>query len=797
MRMQTSEVKREEEERYADGVREYATYYGGPAVHDPSHSKPAGIGLHERHQSAPILSTSTSTQSLSSKQIKAAARYRPRKSVSAVLAGQQGTFTRDDRSGNAAAYSRSLGASRTTNLPEVNRRVQLSSEAPELRPSHLPELAQHRTVSWSSEARLDQISYQSQPLAENLPEVNSWKDLSSQAPEVETSTLPEPGSPALLSRFDTAAGLHTLARDPIKDHYRLDVLSRLEVAAATDILQRLESTGLNPTGKLVDPERRSSLVTSLRQAFIKPRPLTSVPLLSVLERVASEGNLPLVKATIALAREPIFLPPEQSYNELAIKHAARHGHQNVVEYIISRSIDFGLDDSRGWGSESLTTIALFEAVRAKQVDLAINLISSRKANVFLPISPPMIEDSTAPRTIFGLIARMDYQHETLTLLRAVMAPKYLTQVGQIKLTDVTSQPNADFRLSIQEAFFWFVKEGWADALELLLDSPMAKLHISFLMRDDQDVAWLNFEIRAFGFGAWDSKSNAAMRTLRILRLLVHKSEYLQSGHHSTNRDILQRALTHSMSQAISLDVPDAINLIVEIDFALLKKRITENGVSRSPLAWAIYKEKFKATEALLRKGACPTDWVDKQHKSGNNLQLAVHRTAAGHPVAQQILSHMLAQHSELIYDAICEAIRCIHPLLVTLLLEAVSRKACPDATSFMRLYEVVLSLRGVSRNEKTLKAYLDMIDTIYNWDTANILPHVQAKAVQRAVKNGNRVGLEKLLKVGVVDRAQLDEVLEWCMATSQKLEWRSLLRFYGAQERVPANEPERTCELYA
>ncbi|KAH7094331.1 hypothetical protein FB567DRAFT_1527 [Paraphoma chrysanthemicola] len=782
--MQASAINQDRVEQFADGAREYSTHYGGSALLEPSHANSTRLVIHGRHQSDPVVSKSESIQALPSKKVKTASRYRPRKPIPGSPSGQQGSSTRDSLSNNAAAYNRFSGASQITKRTEVNRRVQWSLEAPEERASHLLECAQHRLVSRLSQAHLDQSSHQSRPLAENLPEVNFRKDLSSQAPEVVIPSLPELGSPALLSRLDTAAGLHTLARDPIKDHYRLEVLSRLEDDAATEILQRLESTGSNPIRKVVDTERRSSLVTSLRQVFVKPRPLTPVPLLSVLVCVACEGNLPLVKATIALAKESIFLPPERSYNELAIRHAARRGHQDIVDYIISRSTDFGLDDNRGSGGKCLATIALIEAVRGRQTNLASHLLSSRKVNVFMPVALSIIVDGATPRTFFELIVRMDHEHEALPLLRAIMAPEYLTQGCRITRSDTGSQLNAEFRSSVQKSVFVFVKAGWADALELLLDCPLAKSHVNSLMRDDQALACLNIEIRAFGFGTWNEKENAALRRLRILRLLVHKSEYVQAGQHSTNRDALMRALTKAMSQAISLDAPDAVDLIIGIDSTLLSKRIIEKGVSRTPLAWAIFKERYEVVKVLLRKGACPTDWVERTRKSGNNLQLAVHRTAAGRPIAQQILGHMLAKYPELIYDAICEAIRCIDPSLVALLLEATSRKIGTDRISSMRLYEGLLVLRAINTTENSRKAYLRIIDTISNWDTANILPHARAKAVQQAIKYDNRAGVEKLLKIGVIDRAQLDEVLEWCKATSQRLEWRSLLRLYVTQECI-------------
>ncbi|KAF2833782.1 hypothetical protein CC86DRAFT_365594 [Ophiobolus disseminans] len=244
-------------------------------------------------------------------------------------------------------------------------------------------------------------------------------------------------------------------------------------------------------------------------------------------------------------------------------------------------------------------------------------------------------------------------------------------------------------------------------------------------------------------------------------------------------NILSDALDKVMRQAVVVDSADGVDTILNIDSALLKKRLSENGSTVSPLALAILNDAPRAAEVLLKNGAHPNDWA-RDGKTA--LQVAVRRAGTGSMAAQTILVSMLEFVSDLIPVALRNTVKTGNPQLVSSILSLMSDSSTVQNTPPDPLYDFVLALKNKRKDQMNRQNQLEIIDMLHAWDSTLALPHAHTQAVQYAIKFDNYAALEKLLSLGVVNMESLPEVLQWCIRTDQELKWQNLLKLYGTLE---------------
>jgi len=589
--MQQQMARQEEEEQFTDGVQEYAHWYGGPAVRDLSRPRYTSTKIHTEQ-----------------------------------------------------ASKRQLDTGNGRRLATADAHVRVSSQAPELDVSRLPDRSSHRTLSKSYESDANTQGLGSSSVSPGSFEISVRKSSFSQAPEVRPSQLPEHANRQLSRSCSTTAGLHPVTPDTTLEDARSEVISRLDPTIGDEILRRLRSSS-SPVPNAAKPERRRSMVTSLRQAFIRTRPISPDPLIEVLETVARGGSLPLVKATIALIGEPGMLPPKENYAKTALRFAVRLGHADVVDYLLWKGVELVDDQHADIRVEGLhsdlhasVNYALLESIQASQVELALHLVLTQGANAFLPGTTHASDGSHCASTSFAAIVKMKSEKDSVRLLKAIFNRTYFQHVCTTTLVDGSSLVSSRMPQMICEGLVLCIKGAKVEAVTLLLNSQVTEPYIALLMQNETDLLRLNFEIRAFGYGAWDRTTNSSCRKVRIFKLLVEKSIQLRVRDHMFISDIFIDALDRVVGKAISADGHEGVDMMLKIHPGLLRKKLVEDGSSMSPLALAIVKEAPRTADVLLHNGAQPCDWANSK---GTALQLATSKAALGSRAAQKILVSML------------------------------------------------------------------------------------------------------------------------------------------------------------
>jgi hypothetical protein len=567
--------------------------------------------------------------------------------------------------------------------------------------------------------------------------------------------------------------------------------------------------------RLGSKERQGSTVSSFKKSFSLKRANTSAKtasgpsqdaLTDVLEEVALEGSLALVKAVVEMGADPVYrsMGKIKKVKHEALAKATLNGRARVVDYLLKEGASYG--DAAKKDTYSPTDRALLAAAYKGHADLMGCLVASYGAN-------PMIEQW--PREMY------DAQHYWVenqvrlaktSALDGISKWKNVEQ-GMVVLKLIMQHPNFDptalvsgvfdNKSELQSAEFahrpWqttyeytvlscFVRAGWADAVEEMLsmkgDPRDYEKEDEVLQYQDKVTRYVS-PINALTKDTWEKRPEDA---LRILRLLID---------HGFDLCLIQRTATDmgrrtALGRALSGDAAQGVELILQNKPSLVREEIffrrNKKEIKTLPLAAALSLDTLESARVLLRAGAHPRD---PALEDMNVLQFAAHQV---NETGTNMLAEMIGLAPELVYDALNYAIRAINKDAVRVLLDTISAAALrSEIAALPPVYDMILHCNPPSALETRTK-YLELIDMVVAWDAGYALQRPQLPAILSAIRKDNYAGMEKLLKLGVVDgkclvlnsKAQpagekgLWTMLECCELTQRSSEWLGLLRYYGA-----------------
>jgi hypothetical protein len=529
-------------------------------------------------------------------------------------------------------------------------------------------------------------------------------------------------------------------------------------------------------------------------------------LTNVLEDLAEEGSIPMVKAVIALGADPVY---RSSGKMKKVKHEAlekstANGHAKVVDFLLRKGASYGEPQKKA--AYTPLDRALLGAVYKGHAELASILISAHDANPMVEQWPREMDDAQhywaqnqvrlSKTSVLDGLSHWKNEEQGMSVLRHILDnPKFdpaapvsgvFDNKSELQTAEFGHRPwHTTYEYS---ALACFARAGWADAVEEMLNkkgSPSDyEREDEVLQYQDKVTRWIS-PVNALTKDTWEHKPEGA---LRILRLLIDRGFntglYQRTANDLGQRTPLGRALAANASQGVELIAQSRPELVKEVISFRRNKRETK----AQPLAAALALEKLDTARVLLRAGAHPRDPAFGM----NVLQFAAHQ---GGETGTAMLAEMIGLAPELTYAALDIAIRRIHKDCVRVVLDSISAAASRNEIAALpAIWDMLLPLPDTELDIDTKTKYLDLIDMVHTWDAGGALPRPQLPAILAAIKRDNYVGMERMLKVGVVDGSSLVlnckaqplgdngmwTVLECSEETSRSAEWLGLLRGYGA-----------------
>ncbi|KAF2818974.1 hypothetical protein CC86DRAFT_363362 [Ophiobolus disseminans] len=496
-------------------------------------------------------------------------------------------------------------------------------------------------------------------------------------------------------------------------------------------------------------ESLSSLISySIRRPSVPARPESGYSLdslASVLEDAAQEGNLPLVEATMALGVNPNFRSVHRLKNRRhdALNKATAAGHVHVVDYLLRQGAIYNLSESQKKDPYTGMDYKLLDVAYSGYGEVARCLISTHGANPFVEQWPREYFDANRTvyrrvvpakvyqRSVLDAISRMGNAAQDMDLLKVIMS-------------------NPGFNPSAITTRV-FVRAGWADAVELMLEMNKGLLAYEKQEKstsEEGQIPSANFQRYVYPVNALikDTWLYRRQDALRILELLIKHGFNLgyaqRTADDSAPRTLLSRAILANAAEGVEMLLKARPELTrEEVSFRLLLKEGSEQEYKAQPLAAAIVQGSLETARVILRSGAHP---YDPAFSSPNVLQFA-----AGHggATATAMLREMISMAPDLFGEALETAILKFKPDAVQVLLR-------PDAAqnlSRFRLYDIVLACKGTNKNDEVRTRYLQTIDVIVGSDTHRQVPRPNAQSIRVALETGNDVGVQKLQSLGVIN----------------------------------------------
>lgn len=527
----------------------------------------------------------------------------------------------------------------------------------------------------------------------------------------------------------------------------------------------------------------------------------------VLEEVALEGSLSLVKAVIALGADPIY----RSNGKLKkVKHealgkATLNGNAKVVDFLLQKGATYGEVNKKS----TFTSLdrALLAAVYKGHADLAVCLISSHNANPMVEQWPREMYDTqhywaeTQVRlqktsVLDGISKWKNVEQGIQVLLAILQNPKFDPAALVSGVFDTKSElQSAEFNYRPWQttyeysALSCFVRAGWADAVEEMLSmkgTPADYEAEDEVLQYQDKVTRKIAPVNALTKETWESRPDDA---LRILRLLIDRGFDVGLAQRSAS-DLGVRS---ALSRALSADAAQGVELILQHKPSLVREEISfrrnKKETKALPFAAAMSLGALETARVLLRAGAHARDPAfDKM----NNFQFAAHQDG---DTTTTMLAEMIGMAPELTYDALGIAINKLNLSAVRVLLQYITRAAMKDQIAQLPpVYDMILL--GVSHNKEDFAEakYLDLIELIKAWDAGSALDPPQLPVLLAAIRKDNFIGMQRLLKFGIVDARALAlnsrgqplgeqgiwTILECCELTNRSEEWLGLLRHFGA-----------------
>lgn len=549
---------------------------------------------------------------------------------------------------------------------------------------------------------------------------------------------------------------------------------------------------------------------SFRRTNTAPKsvgPPSQEALTDILEEVAEEGNVELVKAVLAAGADPVY----RSNGKLKkVKHealvkASNKGHATVVDFLLRKGATFG--DAAKKGTYSAIDRALLTAAYNGHKELVQCLIQSHGANPLIEQWPREMHDTQfywaenqvrlAKTSVLDAISHWSDVDESMEVLRTVMQhPNFVPTALVAGVFDTKSElQSAEFghrpwqTTYAYSALSCFVRAGWADAVEEMLQTIGSikdfEQEDEILQYQDKITRYIS-PMNALTKDTWEKRPEDA---LRILKLLIDRRFNLRLAQRSAT-DMGVRTV---LGRAIAADAAQAVELILQHDFGLVREEVwfrrSKKETKALPLAAALSLGSLDSARVLLRSGAHPRD---PAFDGMNVLQFTAYQGGDHGPA---LLKELIDLAPELTYNALEIAITRVNNDIIRVLLDSISAAAVQGLIAELPpVYDMLLRCTGTDQDLKTKKAYLELIEMISIWDSGNALQRPQLPSILSAIRADNFLGMSTLLEMGIVDgtslglnsKAQLPgeqgswTMLECCEMTDRSAQWLGLLRNHGA-----------------
>lgn len=587
--------------------------------------------------------------------------------------------------------------------------------------------------------------------------------------------------------------------------YENEVPDMTSDQAKAEIMRRVEK-------KSITSSRKSSASSSIKIGFSLKRSDTSGStvrgspsevLNQVLEDVAQEGSLSLVKAVVSMGADPTS-KTKKTKNE-ALAKATAAGHARVVDFLLRNGAKYG--DVRLKVKYSPTDYALLSAAYKGYAELASCLIASHGANPMTQQWPREIEDTQyywantqvrLPKSsVLDGISRWDHVQDGMSVMKFIMGSSSFDPAALVSgLFDSKSElQSASYQYRPWQttyemsALACFVSAGWADTVEDMLalkGAPKDYEKEDDIQQHQEKKTRFVLPVNALTKETWQKRPDDA---LRILHLLVDRGFQFALAQR-TPTDMGQRT---PLGRAISADAAQAVELILQHEPALINKEIifrrNKKEIRALPFVVALALDRLEAARVLFRSGSQPRDPAIEDM---NILQFAASEDGEA---ATAMLSEMLPMAPELTYVVLDIAIKRNNKNNVRVLLDFISAAASnSEIAALPPAYDSVLLCTDTDKDVETKFRYAELIDMIFQWDVGRALHRPRLPSILNAIRKDNYAGVEKLMQLGVINGKSLVlnsrarpigetgewTVLECCETTKRTSDWLALLRYHGA-----------------
>lgn len=627
--------------------------------------------------------------------------------------------------------------------------------------------------------------------------VSSTKSSSVSSVRIRSPSVGSPSSRFSHSKFSVAA-FTTGA-------YENETPDMTSDQAKTEISRRIER-------KAITSSRKGSTGSSVRKGFSFKRTNTagtssggpSPEILSqILDEVAQEGSLSLVKAVVAMGADPANKSKKNKHEALAKATAA--GHARVVDFLLRHGASYG--EVRIKVRFTPIDYVLLSTAYKGQAELVSCLIASHGADPMTERWPREIEETQhywaetqvrlPKQSVLDGISRWDNVEEGVSVMKFIVGSSRFDPTALVSgLFDSKSElQSANYQYRPWQttyevsALACFVSAGWADTVEEML--ALKGMPNDYEKEDDvqqhqEKKTRFVAPVNALNKDTWQKRPEDA---LRILHSLIARG-FNFSLAQRTQTDV---GLRTPLGRAISADAAQAVELMLQHKPNLIREEIcfrrNNKETKALPFVVALALDKLDVARVLLRSGGHPRDPAIEDM---NILQFTASENGEA---ATSLLLEMLPLAPELTYEALDIAINRNNKQNVGVLLDFISAAATRgEIAALPPAYDSILLCTETDKDVETKFRYAELIDMVYQWDAGRVLHRPQLPSILNAIRKDNYAGVEKLLQLGIVNGKSLVlnskarptgeagewTVLECCETTKRSSDWLALLRYHGA-----------------
>ncbi|KAH6639611.1 hypothetical protein C7974DRAFT_449731 [Boeremia exigua] len=582
-----------------------------------------------------------------------------------------------------------------------------------------------------------------------------------------------PSSPFPRPRFSVAASTtgayENEAPDMTSDQAKAEIARRIEKRDVTS-------------------SRKASASSSILKGFSMKRSNTastsgggpsSEILNQILEEVAQEGSLSLVKAVVTMGADPASKTKKAKHEALAKATAA--GHTRVVDFLLRNGASYG--EVRLKVRFTPTDYALLSAAYKSYAELSSCLIASHGANPMTEQWPREIEETQhywaetqvrLPKSsVLDGISRWTNVDDGMSVMKFIMGSSRFDPTALVcGLFDSKSElqsasyQHRPWRTTYEiSALACFAGAGWADTVEDMLalrGAPKDYEKEDDIQQHQEKKTRFVSPINAMTKETWQKRPEDA---IRILHLLIERGFDFSHAQRTQN----DAGLRTPLGRAISADAAQAVELILQHKPTLIREELyfrrNKKETKALPFVIALALDRLEVSRVLLRSGAHPRDPAIEDM---NILQFAA---------------------------TLDIAIKRNNKNNVRVLLDFISTAATRgEIAALPPAYDSILLCTDTDKDVETKFRYAELIDMVYQWDAGGALHRPRLPSILNAIRKDNYAGVEKLIQVGIIDGKSLVlnsrarpvgesgewTVLECCETTKRTSDWLALLRYHGA-----------------